>query len=384
MIELTVKYLSLALLPLIAVYLHRILFFYRGLQKLTHGKNTDLPSVSIIVPARNEEQNIERCLKSLLNQNYPNEKLSIVVVDDQSTDSTVEIVRRVAAASSIPILLCSSLPHSDIQSPKIRTLAQGIQHASGTIILTTDADCIAPPNWVKTIISYFDEHVGIVTGLTVFQKTNDISSLFWGVQFLDFISYTSLAAGAIGWNRMLISNGSNMAFRREAFDAAGGYETLKHINTGDDSLLAQRIVNYGKWSPRFAFSSEAAIVTNPAATLREVFHQRMRWVGQTAYYPLYMMIFLICTFIMFIILTITLPLTFLSWNVIPWIVLVLKFATDYVVMHRFTRLTNTHSAMRYFLPAAVVHIPMILLATIGGYFFSFEWKNRTLKREYAA
>jgi biofilm PGA synthesis N-glycosyltransferase PgaC len=381
MIEITVTYLSLILLPLIAIYVHRLLFFYHGLRKLTLGNNTEQPPVSIIVPARNEEQNIEHCLNSLLVQNYPTEKLSIVVVDDQSTDGTVEIVRRIASSSPIPMLLCSSLQHSDIRSPKIRTLAQGIQHSAGTIIITTDADCTAAANWVKTLVSYFDEGVGVVTGLTVIQKTKDISSLFWGVQFLDFISYTSIAAGAIGWNRMLIGNGSNMAFRREAFDAAGGYETIKHINTGDDSLLAQRIVMHGKWNPRFAFSPEAAIVTNPAVSFREVLHQRMRWVGQTAYYPASMMFFLISTFFMFVCLTITLPLTFSSWNSVPWAVLLLKFLTDFFMMRRFTKLTATEEAMKYFIPAAMVHIPMVLLATIGGYFFTFEWKNREMKRE---
>jgi len=366
---------------MIVIYLHRIHFFYRGLKKLVPGTNTHEYSVTIIVPARNEAHNIERCLRSLLAQQYPKDKLSIIVIDDQSTDGTIDIVRQMIPSAEIPLLVFSAAEHPDIQSPKIRALVHGIQHAAGEIIVTTDADCVAPPTWIKTLISYFNDRIGVVTGVTVFERPKTISSLFWGIQFLDFISYTSIAAGAIGWRKVLISNGSNMAFRRKAFDDAGGYEALKHINTGDDSLLAQRIVNIAGWFPQFALSPHATVTTTHATSVREMFHQRMRWVGQTAYYPAYMMFFLISTFLMFVSLAITIPLTFLSWNAIPWIVLIAKFTIDYITMVRFTHATGTEHLLRFFIPTAIIHIPFILLATIGGYFFPYEWKNRSMKRE---
>jgi cellulose synthase/poly-beta-1,6-N-acetylglucosamine synthase-like glycosyltransferase len=260
-------------------------------------------------------------------------------------------------------------------------MSLGIQHSLSEIILTTDADCIAPRDWIQSINSYFEEQVGVVTGLTVYGNDEKLSPLFQGIQFLDFISYTSIAAGAIGLDRMLVSNGSNMAFRIQAFDETDGFETLTHINTGDDSLLAQKITASGHWRARFAFEPEATIITRPVSAWKEVFHQRMRWVGQTAYYPADMMFFMICTFIMFIALTVTLPMTAFSWNSLPWLVVVGKFSIDYLMMRRFTTLTGTSRAMKYFVPTALVHIPLILLSTIGGYFFSFEWKERSMKKE---
>jgi hypothetical protein len=94
-----------------------------------------------------------------------------------------------------------------------------------------------------------------------------------------------------------------------------------------------------------------------------------------------MMFFMISTFILFIALTVTLPYTLVVWNIIPWCVLTVKFATDYLMMKRFTALTKTESILRYFIPAAAIHIPYILAATVGGYFFSFDWKNRSLRKE---
>ncbi len=383
MVENILTYSSLLLSIFIVIYVHRIFFFFRGLKRLPLGSNTEQDSVTIIVPARNEERNIGRCLHSLIKQTYPKNKLAIVVIDDQSTDRTAEIVRRFDQESSIPLVVVETSTYTDIKSPKLRALAHGIQHASGSIILTTDADCIAHPGWVQSIVSYFENNVGVVTGLTVFDETVNISRIFWGIQFLDFLSYSSIAAGAVGWNRTLITNGSNMAFRRKAFDSEGGFMSLKHINTGDDSLLAQKITKSGRWITRFALTPESTIVTQPALSLRHMLHQRLRWVGQTAYYPPYMMFFMITTFAMFVTLAISLPLTFVRWNAVPWIVLTIKFIFDYAVMNRFTRLTQTQDLMKYFIPTAIVHIPMILIATVGGYFFSFEWKDRTMKKESA-
>ena len=382
--EIALAYISYGLILLALVYVRQIFSFYRGLSNLPRGNNSKKHSVTIIVPARNEEQNIERCVNSLLAQRYPVEKFSIIVIDDQSTDNTAGIVKRIAAESLIPVVLFSVKDFPEVHSPKIRALTHGIQHSSSTIIATTDADCVAHPDWIQTVVSHFQDNVGVVTGLTVYEKRKEISSLFWGVQFLDFISYNAIAAGAIGLNSVLLTNGSNMAFRREAFDECGGFEAIKHINTGDDSLLGQKIAESGKWKARFVIEPGGAIVTQPVRTVKEVFHQRARWVGQTAYYPAYMMVFMICTFIMFVGLTAALPLSLFYWNAIPWIVLFTKFAIDFVTMKRFTHLINRPELLRYFVPTAIIHIPFILISTIGGYFFSFEWKERTLKKESAA
>jgi glycosyltransferase involved in cell wall biosynthesis len=377
------EYTSFLLIVLLAVYVRQILYFFRGLARLTAGKNTYQHSVTVIIPARNEEKNIERVLNSLLRQNYPREKLAIIVIDDQSDDRTSLIVNEIAQNSPITMTLLQSDITSTIRSPKIRAMTLGIQHSMSEIIVTTDADCIASSGWISTINSYFEENVGVVTGLTVYGKDDRISASFWGIQFLDFISYTAIAAGAIGMKRVLVSNGSNMAFSIKAFDEADGFETLLHINTGDDSLLAQKIVASGKWKARFAVEETAAIITHPVLTWKEVFQQRMRWVGQTAYYPPYMMFFMICTFIMFIALTVTIPITLYEWNSIPWIVLIGKFSADYLIMNRFAVITKTTDAMKYFFITAVIHIPFVLISTVGGYFFSFEWKDRKLKKESA-
>jgi cellulose synthase/poly-beta-1,6-N-acetylglucosamine synthase-like glycosyltransferase len=366
---------------LLLVYCHRIFYFYRGLSRLRPGTNVTVADVCVIIPARNEEQTIGNCLSSLLSQRYPKEHIRIIVVDDHSTDRTMHAASSIASRSPIPITVIPVNEFSEITSPKLRALAHGLQQTTAEIILTIDADCTAPPDWIATVLSYFDNTVGVVTGVTTYKRTDAISSMFLGVQFLDFISYTSIAAGAIGMGRVLITNGSNMAFRREALVRSGGFASIKNINSGDDSLLAQQIVAGGAWEARFAYQKEAAIATLSALSIKEFFHQRMRWVGQTAYYPADMMFFLICTFLMFVGLAVSIPLSIIAPSAGPWFILAGKFTVDFIMMRKFTSLISAQETMRYFLPTAIIHIPYILMSTIGGYFFPFEWKNRTLTKE---
>jgi len=104
--------------------------------------------VSIIIPARNEEQNIGRCLDSLLDQTLPKTQIEIIVVDDGSGDSTSSIVRTYAEKNVRLLQL------SDEVGGKKLALTKGIEIASHPLIVTTDADCIYPNNWLNTLLSY--------------------------------------------------------------------------------------------------------------------------------------------------------------------------------------------------------------------------------------
>ena len=376
-------WITITLTFLTIVYVWKIAGFHRGLSLVRKGTNTVPHTLTVIVPARNEEVNIAALLRCLIAQDYPAGKFSVIVVDDQSTDRTAEIVRAIAQDSPVPITQLESDLSSSVRSPKIRALIQGIQHSLSEIIVTTDADCTMGTRWLASVNAAFEEHVGVVTGVTSYSDDASIGPVFRGIQYLDFISYTAIAAGAVGLGRVLVSNGSNMAFRIQAFDETGGFDALTHINTGDDSLLAQQLTAGGKWRAQFLFGPDATVLTQPVRTWKAMLHQRMRWVGQTAYYPADMMFFMICTFILYVALGVLVPAALFFSLSIVWFVLLAKFGMDFLIMSRFTKLSGTSDVMRYFLPTAIIHIPFVLLATVGGYFFTFEWKERSMKKEAA-
>jgi cellulose synthase/poly-beta-1,6-N-acetylglucosamine synthase-like glycosyltransferase len=364
-----------------AVYVREILNFTDGLTKLSPGTNASLPAVTVLVPARNEERSIGACVKSLLAQDYPADKLEIIVIDDQSTDGTAEIVRSMSEKHpSLSLLRVAERPAG--ASPKINALQSGVAASRGEIIFTTDADCVVQPEWISSCMRSFDDHIGVVTATTVFTRTPGSGPLLYGIQFLDFLSHTACAAGAIGNGSVNNCNGSNMAYRRSAYDQAGGYAALASLNTGDDSLLAQRIAAETPYAIGFSLDPRSQVTTLPVLTWKEFFIQRMRWAAQTSDFHAETLVFLIATFIYYVILTGAAAASLFNSD---YLLLFLagwypKLVADYLILRKFTGLTLTRRIMKYYLPAAVIHIPVIFIAVAGGYFGKFEWKGRAVER----
>jgi cellulose synthase/poly-beta-1,6-N-acetylglucosamine synthase-like glycosyltransferase len=361
------------------IYAVQIIRWAIGVASLMNGTNTHRYTIDIIIAARNEEKNIRECIISILGQEYPYEKYKITIINDQSTDNTEKIVNELIKEypERISILTVSERPKSI--SPKINALTLGIKKTNNEIILTTDADCFVTKNWLSSTIKYFSDDVGITSGLTLYENRFAISDLLFGIQFLDFLSHTSVGAGSIGIGAVNSTNGSNMAFRRSAYTASGGFEKFENINSGEDSLLAQRIVGTKQWKARFV-ASKSFVTTFPAASWKTFLHQRMRWVGQTSEYRFGMMFFMISTFIFYLIMFISIPLSLYFGEYLMLIPIGIKFFSDFILLFVFLTRFSQLFLLRYFIPAAVIHIPFTLLAVFGGYFSNFEWKDQKVSR----
>ena len=113
--------------------------------------------ISIIIPARNEELNIADCLNSIVNQSYPKHLFEVLVVDDHSTDKTAEIIASYRHQNIQLISLKDFVAPNEINSYKKKAIEIAIRQSTGELIITTDADCIAPPNWLQTIAAFYHE-----------------------------------------------------------------------------------------------------------------------------------------------------------------------------------------------------------------------------------
>ncbi len=112
--------------------------------------------LSIIIPARNEEENIEYCIQSILQNNYPAHLFEIIVVDDHSEDNSANIVKKFAA-HNVKLISLKDFVTDKINSYKKKAIEVAIAQASGTLIITTDADCFLPATWLQTIASFYEE-----------------------------------------------------------------------------------------------------------------------------------------------------------------------------------------------------------------------------------
>ncbi|MCD6335190.1 MAG: glycosyltransferase, partial [Candidatus Latescibacteria bacterium] len=132
-----------------------------GLFRLKEGKSTAQPSVSVIMAARDEEENIGKVLSDLMRQTYPADRYEVVVVDDRSGDRTGEIVRAFGKRHpNVRLVRVDRCPPG--VSPKKHAVKRGVDASRGAIILSTDADCAMAPEWIEGMMRMFEPDVGMV------------------------------------------------------------------------------------------------------------------------------------------------------------------------------------------------------------------------------
>ncbi len=231
-----------------------------------------LPTISIIVAARNEEENIMECIQSLDKLEYPEEKIEIILVDDNSTDATGKIIDEFIHGKPKFIKVVSSNKRGDLKG-KTLAIANAIEFVKNEIILTTDADCVVSPKWAKTIASYYiDDKVAIVNGMTNQFETNSFAAM----QSVDFIYLLSTASGTINIGKPMSCIGNNMSYRKSAYDEVGGYENLEFSVTEDFRLLIA-INNLKKYKILYPIDKDSLVTSKACKSGKELYHQKKRW-----------------------------------------------------------------------------------------------------------
>lgn len=248
-----------------------VLFAVGARKKYEKLPDEKLPSVSVIVAARNEEENILECMGSLEKLVYTKEKIEVIIVNDRSTDSTGQIISdfikdKPGFKTIIPTEGSGSL------KGKANAIDNAIEIAKGEIIITTDADCTVSPSWAKTIASYYKDNVGIVCGYT----TQKADRFFSGMQAVDFIFLLTVAAGAMNLGRPNSCIGNNMSYRKSAYNEAGGYKKIPFSVTEDFKLL-MAIYELKKYKVIFPLDAGALVTSKPCPTFKSLYSQKKRW-----------------------------------------------------------------------------------------------------------
>jgi len=350
---------------------------YSGLGKLKaidKDTNSSYPHVSVIVPARNEEVNIEETLQSLAQQIYPIEKIQVVLVNDRSTDQTSGIMSKYAEGySHFKKIDINDLPTGI--SPKKNAINTGIMETNGDIIITTDADCTHSPNWITNLVKYFEPDIGLVAGLTVFTKNQN--SLIHRLHALDFLSHSFIGAGAIGAGDGMNCTGANLAYRRKAYMELQGYGDKKHMVSGDDEFFLHRLIQNGKWNVVHTSEEDLTVYSKPPKALKDILHQRSRWGSKGIYYPLKIKFVASGIFTYYLMLVLS-PLIVLtsSLNISIYLFCVfIKILSDLMVISKGCKVFRLKLPIRDFILLSLIHPLLIIVTAIQGHFFPFQWKG---------
>jgi len=239
------------LLVVIAVFLAVLtiiticnLFYLRNLK--SYQTTDKMPFVSILVPARNEEDSIGNCIKSLLAQDYEN--FEVIVMDDDSTDSTLQVLLSLASGNSrLKIEQGTPLPSGWLG--KHWACQQLSQKATGELLLFTDADTIHRPQMLRQAVSAMNEEkADLISALPEQIMISFAEKLVMPFSYWSIMAFLPLGIAYRSRKSILSSaTGQFMLFRRPAYDQIGGFAAIKH-HVVDDVELCKRVRMQGlRW-----------------------------------------------------------------------------------------------------------------------------------------
>lgn len=345
-------------------------------EKRARTQNSNSNSFSIIVPARNEAENIESCLQALLSQDFPSDRFEIILVNDHSEDDTV--ARAQNAAAKAPNFKLLHLHEIQGVAYKKAAVAHGIASAKGDIVITTDADCSMGPNWLQAMSERFLPEVGMVSGPVVLES----KTVFEHFQALEFMGLNAVGAAAIHSGSPTMCNGANLAYRKAAFDDVGGFKGIDHIASGDDELLMHKIAAETQWKVDYATDRRAIVRTAALPDFAAFRAQRLRWVSKSTQYK---RASITATLVISWLAMAGIPLLLVAgfFDSVAWYFLLgnlfLKMLGEFPILFQAAGFFNKLHLLRWFVPEQLAHIVYVLWVGLAGNSRSYTWKGREVK-----
>lgn len=222
------------------------------------------PAVTVVVPAFNEEKTIEKTVLSLLNLNYPKDKLKLFLIDDGSTDKTWNVISRFAGHSNIKIF------HKE-NGGKHTALNLGLEHTETDFFGCLDADSFVDPESLVRIMSYFEKDkkvMAVAPSVTVHNPQNFIQDAQEAEYQMGV--YTKKMLGFLG--AINVTPGPLTIFRKKVFDDLGPY---RHGHNTEDMEIAYRMQKNGY---KIDHCNDAYVYTNTPPTIKKLYRQRLRWI----------------------------------------------------------------------------------------------------------
>ena len=346
--------------------------------------------ISIIIPARNEEENIGYCLQSIIEQSYPAHLFEVLVVDDHSTDNTAAIIKSYASNNVKLISLKDYLSANEINSYKKKAIEISIQQSNGELIVTSDADCIFPKNWLTTIASFYEsKRPAFIVMPVLISYGKKMIEVF---QSLDFMTLQGITGASVHEKFHSMCNGANLAYTKEAFIAVNGFKGIDNIASGDDMLLMHKIYNQFPNNIEYLKSREVIVTTNPVSTIQQFFNQRIRWASKADQFD-DKRIFIVLIIVYFLnVLMMVLPIVALISNRSISIIniqlsifnfyaslLLIKTIFELFFLYPVAKFFNQTKLLWWFPIAQPFHIVYTVIAGWLGKFGKYTWKERSVK-----
>nr|WP_315165178.1 glycosyltransferase [uncultured Flavobacterium sp.] len=323
---------------------------------------------SIIVPFRNEAENLPILLESLSKLNYPMELFEVILVDDFSEE-----------AFKIPSLKFKVSVINNVRvtnSPKKDAIVTAMQIVTTDWIITTDADCTVNTNWLLTLDNYIQLHdVAMIAGAVTYDCGNSFLHHF---QQLDLTSLQGATIGSFGINKGFMCNGANFTYTKSFFQKLNGFNGNDGIASGDDVFLLQKATAQFPEKVHYLKSQNTIITTKPLNDWKSLFYQRVRWASKTSSYQstfgkgLGLLVFAGNLSWLFVLGSWLLGLTAFQ-NV--FLLFTLKFSVDTVLIYKSNEFL-TKTKIQYLILSSLFYPFFSVSVALYSLFGKYEWKGR--------
>ncbi|SFE43837.1 glycosyltransferase family 2 protein [Flavobacterium xueshanense] len=364
---------------MITIILHIIIFSYcfviialiYGFTKVTTVELTGLTpktKFSIIIPFRNEAENLPVLLESLSKLNYSVELFEVILVDDESEKKFL------VPSLKFKVSIVDNIRFSN--SPKKDAIGTAMQIVNTDWIITTDADCTVNTNWLLSLDNYIQLHdVAMIAGAVTYDCNNSFLHHF---QQLDLASLQGATIGSFGIDRAFLCNGANFAYTKSFFKKLNGFEGNDKIASGDDVFLLQKAVTKSPEKVHYLKSKNNIILTKPLNDWESLFYQRVRWASKTSSYQsmfgkrLALVVFAgNLSLVLALMLSVLGLLSFINFLLL----FALKFAVDTVLIYK-SHSFLTKTKIRYLILSSVLYPFFSISVALYSLFGKYEWKGR--------
>lgn len=345
-----------------------------SIRKAQGNPKNDLP-ITLIIPFRNESDQLRDLITEL--SKFMESEVEILLVDDQSQDDSFDLVKS----------LTKELPNIRViqstGSGKKDALAFGITNAKGELILTSDADCRFPENWIEEMTRPFrDETIQMVSGpVQVAGKETSLTDF----QRLDWASISLVNQVSNLSKKPLMCSGANLAFRKSVFENVGGYQgNLQYLSGDDEFLLKKVILEYGTESFNMLHGKEVLIFTKAEKSWNELIQQRARWASKWGLHGIgfHAIASLLPFFFQFIWVGSYLLLLFGPEGFLVFLgVGILKILAEKLALGKVLSSFEIHVGWRSFVYTSLIHPFYVIRVGFESFNSKIQWKGRNIKRE---
>lgn len=332
---------------------------------------------SLVIAARNEEENIPELVNVLKSLQYHESQFEIIIVDDFSSDNTVALLKEATSVlSNLKVLSLEELGLKHKKAFKKKAIQIGIHHASNQWIVTTDADCKLDPRHLNALGAYITKYdPKFVSGPVLYEP----NSAFGAMQGVEFSGLVALGGAYMQREIPFLCNGANMAFPKEVFQQLNGFKGVDQDESGDDVWFMHKVHVRYPLEMFFVKHPKLIVRTQPSPNLSSFLNQRKRWTSKNSSYgKTSQTIILAADYLFYISIVVNAVGSFWGYPFLELLAITLtsKFVIETLFFYETNRFFKTRKWFVWYLLAFLPQIFYVVLIYPLSQLTRFEWKNR--------